>query len=347
MPDVRLRTRWTVAFAMLALITSVACGSTTSPDDDDDSLGGTPPASDPRFTPVPSVTSLQLARTATGWMNFTGRPITISWNTIAGARGYVVEAGTSPGLRDVFSVSTTTTSLTRTFASPATIYPRITALIGSTSHPSDGRLPLAIISLRDYVEALFLGSGPLAQSPQTGCLTNGAMTGWPVGSHVTVTLAASLDAVQRQRATTAVTQASEAFVGRLGAGTRESGERHPTVGPFEIVAEQSDLSVPFACSRDALGCAIPLQFASPGQLLRAQIVMNGSSNRIGHEVGHTLYGFCHVATLPGFASIMGSYDEDGRGLSDADLEATRAVYGAGLQGGATRSEFAAAGLITP
>jgi hypothetical protein len=207
-------------------------------------------------------------------------------------------------------------------------------------------VPLILLSFQDYVEALFLGTGPLAQSPQAGCPSGaGRMSGWPSDARVTVTLGASLSADQQKRAAAAVSQIDQATAGVVHATTRGSDDRYPFSGTSEIVILQADPASVFPCSTEALGCTLP-QFVMPGIFGSVNIVMRGASFLVGHEVGHGLYGFCHLTHEAGYVSVMGSFIDTGA-LSEADLAASRAVYLAGLRGGATRGDFVSAGVIRP
>lgn len=341
-------------FALLAVLvglgTFTGCGGTTPTTPSGNTIGNLPVGgSTPGFTPSLSASSLERGSSIAPWVNFVERPITFSWDQVPGAAWYVVAVGTSPGAADVFSGSTASLSLTTKFTSAGQFYPQVIAHDGKTTgRASASRIPLILFSFQDYIEALFLGTGSLAQTPQSGWLAGtGRMAGWPAGAQVTVTLAASLNAEQKRRATAAVSQAAEATAGVFDATTRGSSEPYPIQGLSEIVVQQADPSVPFPCSAAALGCALPLQFVSPGMLSRAIVLMRGESILLGHETGHALYGFCHLTVEAGYVSVMGNFDDAGRGPAEADLAATQAVYRAGLRGGSTRGDFVAAGLIKP
>jgi hypothetical protein len=259
-----------------------------------------------------------------------------------------VTIGTTPGAADVFAASTTGLSMTITFPLPGRFYPQVVARnTWFSSAQVASRTPLIMLSLKDLIEALFLGTGPLAQNPQAGCLAGaGTMSGWPSGASVTVTLASSLTADQRRRAAAAAGQVHQATSGAVDARVRDSSDPNPVPGANEIVVQQADLSGPFPCSSSAAGCTLPLQFSSPAVLSRVRIWLRGQ-NTAGHEMGHALYGFCHLSTEAGYVSVMGDFDQAGRGLSEADLAATQAVYRAGLRAGAMRNDFVSAGLIDP
>src|SRR5262249_28515439 len=155
-------------------------------------------------------------------------------------------------------------------------------IVRGETRASDPSVPLVLLSFQDYVEALFLGTGLLAQTPQTGCPAgSGRMAGWPSGATVTVTLAASLNSEQQRHADLAVQQAPDATAGIVTGTTRVSSQVHPAPGFSEIVAQQADSSFAFPCSSAAAGCTAP-QFTAPGVLSSANIVILPSSNPLGH-----------------------------------------------------------------
>ncbi len=295
-----------------------------------------------------SVSSLERGPHLVLWANFVERPVTLSWTPVPRATSYDVTVGTTPGAADVFASSTTGLSMTITFPSPGRFYPQVVARnTWFYSAQVASRAPLFMLSFKDFVEALFLGTGPLAQNPQAGCLAGpGTMSGWPSGASVTVTLASSLAADQRRRAAAAAGQAHQATGGVVEARVRDSTDPRPDPGDGEIVVQQADLSGPFPCSTAAAGCTLPLQFLSPAVLSRVRVWLR-NENTAGHEIGHALYAFCHLSTEAGYVSVMGNFDQAGRGLSEADLAATQAVYRAGLRAGATRHDFVSAGLVDP
>jgi hypothetical protein len=214
------------------------------------------------------------------------------------------------------------------------------------STPSNAGTPLILLSFKQYVEALFLGTGPLAQAGQAGCLAGpGRMAGWPSGAAVTVILGRSLSTEQKRRASAAAMQSSDATAGLVNATIRESEDLYPTPDELEIAVRRTSQDTPFPCSPAADGCTVPGQSSNQAVLSRVVILMRGESTLLGHEIGHALYGFCHLSTEAGYVSVMGNFDQAGRGLSEADLAATQAVYRAGLRAGAVRSDFLSAGLI--
>ena len=328
---------------LLGLLAITACGgSPTAPTGS--AAGGLPP---PARGPALKATALDRTSASAPWVNFAERPITFSWDRFPGAGWYAVEVGTSPGAADVLSATTRDLSLTTTFASPGQYYPRVIAYTRSGSQASAERVPLIVLSFQDYVEALLLGTGPLAQVPQQGCPAGaGTMAGWQATSPVTVTLGASLDDEQVQRATSTVGQADLATAGVIRTMVSRSTVLHPLPGSLEIVVHQTGPALAFPCSATALGCTVP-EFLGPGVFSRATVVMRRGSALVAHEMAHALFGLCHVSAVAGYVSVMGGFEDFGTGLREADLVALRAVYAAGLRGGATRGAFVAAGLVAP
>lgn len=313
-------------------------------------IGGAPgpETPGPGRSPILSVSSFELPPSIVLWANFVERPITFSWSPVPGATSYILEVGTSPGASDVFSASTTGRSLTTTFTTPGRFYPQVRARNSWLLSPANARIPMILFSFKDYVEALFLGTGPLAQVPQAGCVGGeGRMAGWPANTTVSVILASSLNDEQRQRAPAVALQLPSASAGVLDAAVIESSDPHPSPGDLQIAVQQVDLSTPFPCSAAAGACTVPLQFSSAAVLSRVSVLLRGQNTRVAHELGHALYGFCHLSTEAGYVSLMGNFEDVGKGLSEADLAATQAVYRTGLRAGATRSDFVGADLIKP
>jgi hypothetical protein len=278
---------------------------------------------------------------------FSEAPTTFTWTPVAQATSYQLEIGSVPAAADVLTQETLGTTLSVPIPVDGMLFARVKAKNSvGTSEPSN-EVTLAVISFKDYVEALFLGSGPLADTANHGCSAGpGRLAAWPPGSRVTVTLGASLNERQKASTTSAAQQASEATFGQVIATVRESASSVPSPGPSEIVAHQEDVPCGIAA---AAGCASP-SFSQPGVFSSASIRATPSANPMAHELGHVLYGFCHLRLGPGpqllWTSVMGSGNNTGL-LSERDLAAVKAVFSAGLRGGATRSEFVAAGLVKP
>jgi hypothetical protein len=208
-----------------------------------------------------------------------------------------------------------------------------------------------------FIEALFLGTGPLADYGNRGCATqDDRMVGWPEGSLVTISMSPTLSPDERAGVIGPASQAREATGGAVSTSVELANEPEPPPPTGEIaVAQLSKDEVSRICgnSRASL-CALITQ--SGGIIRSARIVgVANTGGGFSHELGHALFGLCHLnpASLAyrniegqSPSSMMGAAS-GGRQLTDDDLRAIRAVYAAGLRAGASRSQFIQAGLINP
>lgn len=230
-----------------------------------------------------------------------------------------------------------------------TVYPDLTdprraAIGGDVDGPLDQK---------DFVEALFLGSGPLSDPNSTGCaFGRGVMGGWPVPTYIKVRISSGLSTAEREGAIGPVAQVAAATDNRLTAAVEMTEEQDPLPLPREITAARRPNLAEIGCRPPATGCAIVTGSFFEYEAVR--IVSLGPAlgedpgRGFSHEMGHALYGFCHVDPNSRAAahSIMAKAADTHR-LTDDDIRALQAVYRAGLRPGAKRAQFVAAGLIRP
>jgi hypothetical protein len=212
------------------------------------------------------------------------------------------------------------------------------------------------LDTRLLIEALFLGTGPLADHGNRGCLTQAdRMAGWPEGSVVKITMASTLSADERAGVIGPASQAREATGGAITTSVEVSNDADPPPPTGEIwVAIASRDEVSRECGPAADLCVHMTHSGGVIQAGRIVGVENGGPG-FTHELGHALFGLCHLnrASLvyrnpEGHApsSMMGLANR-GMRLTEDDLRAIKAVYAAGLRAGAPRSQFIEAGLIKP
>lgn len=205
--------------------------------------------------------------------------------------------------------------------------------------------------MRLFMEALFLGQGAWGAG---SCPGGGVLAAWARGGPITVTISNNLSVNEREVVLRTVGQFESATNRTLQTIVRFTDESDPTPGRREVtVAKVAD----HRCGTNFGGCAVHTFFErgviSAVRIFRVEPISNLTV--YAHELGHGLYGFCHfnlgtaVAQNPPGArpsTVMGDAVRAGR-LTDDDLAAVRAVFRAGLLPGATREQFAAAGLINP
>lgn len=209
---------------------------------------------------------------------------------------------------------------------------------------------------KDFVEALFLGTGPLADPASRGC-RGVLMDGWAPGSVIRVRISTTLSAVEREGAMGPLAQLPDATDGMVSATVEFTDERLPFPRAGEITVTSVVDPVAVGCPPNSSLCTIFTSVGPGGSIGSARIV--GRVGNLGggysHEMGHAALGFCHINpksdifnNQPGRSpsTVMG-FGSGAKALSDQDFDATRSAYDAGLHVGASRREFLAAQLINP
>jgi hypothetical protein len=230
-----------------------------------------------------------------------------------------------------------------------TLYARIISR-SDTGSASSEYLPVVLPDFHDVAEALVLGTGRHEFSGNPGCSTE-YLNGWPAGSTIEIIAAASLSDAERR----ASADAAEAFRRETGGAfhisVRSSQELEPTPQTGKIVVKRVDAqNFTTRCPTASSGCA-PMGLNTQGLIRWAEVLLLGSitGDQVGgvyHELGHALAGLCHIGQgdNPPVAQNMSAMT-GAREFTEVDLGVVRAVYGAGLRPGATRSQLAAAGVI--
>jgi hypothetical protein len=204
-----------------------------------------------------------------------------------------------------------------------------------------------VIDFRDFIEALFIGTGPYGRDSDRGC--SGRMNGWRDGTNVRILVDDSVPDDARQHAESLSSFVREMSNGAIGASVqRIAVYRAPERGEIQVTTPPRR-----SCASGAAGCTIYDRFEDP-YTVAASVVVVPPSNPMQHELGHALFGLCHFRFPTGDdlssnvnnMSIMGSGTSFGR-PSEADVLALRAVYAAGLRPGAGRGAFVVAGLVRP
>ena len=208
-----------------------------------------------------------------------------------------------------------------------------------------GPTPDSPPDLKDVIEAIFLGTGPLAAGD---CVGRGVWVSYPRDSMVTLQIASSIDSAGRQALESAVADLTGVLAGRFRLEPRSNAEADPLPGPLQITSADVPAEVITAlCSPGGSGCT-RAELIGGVTLNSARCVHRvGTSSRLKvHELGHAV-GLCHVDRLRMPAAVM--TDPFGTAVesrfSGLELDAIRAVYAANLEPGATRERFRDAGLV--
>jgi hypothetical protein len=234
------------------------------------------------------------------------------------------------------------------------------AFLAGCGRPAAGPAPTLTAFQRDYIEALFLGTGRLTASDGNhGCSTTGVMRGFPRGTLVSVLVSQTVSAAQLAAIVRVADQVREATGGALRTSVTRVDDPDPRPRPGEVTSTARTDAASQGCASDN-GCTIHV-FASPGVLQSSRAVQppDQTAAAFAHDViGHGVLGLCHPdGTLIGgpSTSLMSAgpdvFSGGPRGIADhlttLDLLATRTVYESGLGAGARRADFLRAGVINP
>ena len=218
---------------------------------------------------------------------------------------------------------------------------------------------------KDYVEALFLGSGPLI--PQDGAVACmgalGAWTAFPEGTQLDVIVSNTVDVSgpgedTQQFIRNALEDISFATQGWLEVTMMTTDDPDPIPMDGQVSSTDHPDPISQGCSFQR-GCTLsgyrdPGVFTILSWTRAVQLESIQPADAFVHDlIGHGIMGLCHIdqGLIGGNpVSLMSGGPGSFSGLiadklSEADLIATRAVYGAGLPVGARRPVFLAADLV--
>ena len=343
--------------SMVTLFHTISCGGG----------GGSSPTTPGGSSPTtPSGTLAAPAFLTAGTVSLRERTVPLTWGAVSNASAFVIEVSASAEFSNPTTINTpdASTSFTLTNAPLGHSFARVRAKNDAgTSNPS---IPIAftVVDFQNFIEALFLGTGPLeAPNDPLPCVniapgvTRGVLHGFARGANVPVRVASALSGSVQNLLREQVATIPVATVGRLNTTFELSADPDPPQRDSEIVLAFSPDTVRL-CG-NALACG-QIPFLSLGLMRSAKFTYSPTIGDVPavHEVAHLL-GMCHVsAELIGGRptnSLMGRFavlptsgppSHDPR-LTPWDIEALKAVYGSSLQPGAVRSDFVAAGLATP
>jgi hypothetical protein len=297
----------------------------------------------------------------------TGNSVLLTWVVPSAGcppTSYRIEAGSAPGLSNlaVLDTGTTATSFSANGVPPGSYYVRVRGTNSAGAGPASNEVVLTVGTtglspfMRDYIQAIFLGSGPL--SPTDGnyaCPTfAGTWTGFPRRTVVSVRVSTSESTDKRQAIQSAAAQVSSATLAAIQTVFTLTDDPNPIPGPNEATSTSYPAPSTQGCPSDN-GCTIH-SFVSNGVLRSSRAVQppNQTPNAFAHDIiGHGVMGMCHVdGHLIGGAglSLMSGGPNVFSGeialqLTALDIAAAQAVYGSGLNPGATKADFLRAGLI--
>lgn len=343
-------TRLVPCFVGLALV--AACNS----------KGGTTtaPAAPTPATAVPAAP----AGLTVGALVMKDRTAAISWGASGGATEYIAEVGSTPGGSDVGVQSAgAATSFTLRDLRAGRSYVRLKARNNSGTSAASPEVTFVLPDLADYVEALFLGSGPLipeSNDPNLSCPRRGMWSAFPRGTTIRNRVSAQIPAHGLAAIRATLDQVSAATAGVLAMTLDVVPEDAPAAGDNQVVhvALRSAGELTAICGSPTVACIGYQSRPFTGGVIRWSAGYYDVTNIQGtvpyaHELGHGLFGMCHInqdgiggsqQSMMSAGPIAGSHPSQ---LSPFDIEAAQAVYGSSVAIGASRSGFVAAGLLRP
>jgi hypothetical protein len=338
------------AVVCLQLLTASGCG------------GSSTPAATPVAPPAPSGLNALLVP-ALGV-----NAALLSWAPVSSAAGYLVEVGTTTGASDFASIQASPSPSSHTVGGllvGRSYFARVRAMNQAGSSTASNEVRIESVDLRDIIDALYFGNGPLI--PRDGlryCVSgSGRWITYPAGVTVRLIISASAVSAAAQQA---VQRAAEQWIAStLGSNSvivQLTGDPDPRPGNNEVTITLHSDPVSQGCSFDR-GCTILTLRANVLVAARALIgpSLASSSAAFAHDaVGHGGLGMCHIDggliggarnTLMGGGPNVFSCPSPSDvciadGLTPLDAAAAAAVYASGLPRGAERSLFLAAGLVT-
>ena len=171
----------------------------------DPTSGSTPPIS-------PTGTSIQFALVGAR------SEIRVTWNPVSDATAYVVRLGRSAGSDDLGSFEVNQATFSTDGLPPGRVFANVRARKGETTGASSEDVSDWFFDFKDYIEALFLGTGPLTpRDGNHGCSATGWVRGFAPGTEVPVFVSTTVSTDKGAAIRDAIGQVSLATLGAVRA----------------------------------------------------------------------------------------------------------------------------------
>ena len=290
-------------------------------------------------------------------VSYVEQSVRFGWTRPDQSSTYVIEIGNAPGAtsRTVDTQDNGDFEIVPNLAGGEN-FARVRARSASGLGEPSNEVRFFVVDIRDFVEALLLGTGPYKSQIDSGCgfgtcgVVNGFARGVTVRGRAWSGFAgANLDAIRNVNS-----QLPSATDGAISASLDLTDDSRPTPAPNEIT---------FGLIPASGGCGgfeACVNVTGTGGVIRtASAIFSAAfgadplrTASFGHEVGHGVLGMKHVnsdsiggdqasimATRPGGTINLPS------SLTPLDLEALSFVYRAGLGAGSTLGQMRSAGVI--
>jgi hypothetical protein len=323
-------------FAAL-LAVSAACGSSGS-------SGGSPtgPSTSGGLS-APSNFRIVLQR-----VNFTSNEIQLSWS--GSTSTYHLTAGTTSGGSDKLSVDVSGQNYTWTAPREEAIYyVKVAAVSGGTTGPASIELPVFTMDLRNAIDALYFGAGPMADTP-SNAQSNPFAAIWPDGTVLRIQVSAEAGEANRAAAQAFADDYANVTGGAVRATSEIVADDFHTTSPFALPAFTIGVRVLQVCPQtNVLACAN--YGPAPVGPNASFVNMNGPGGTaaVAHELGHS-YGMSHVrvnsSVRPELNFLMNPVLLSSA-LTDPEKNAIAAARSGGLRPGMRRNDALMLGLVLP
>ena len=213
--------------------------------------------------------------------------------------------------------------------------------------------------MRDYIEALFLGTGPLTPTDGViGCPRSfGRWLGFPAGTSIQLIVSSAVPSFAATALSSAAGQVPEATANALSVTVSSTADANHVPAANEVTATMHGDPISLGCSFPQ-GCTRFTFGPDPSQIVSARAILvtgQAAAAYVHDAIGHGVMGLCHVDgnLIGGARQSLMSYgpgvfsNQLSLQLSSFDLIATKAVFGSGLMPGATRDDFLRTGLVNP
>lgn len=242
-----------------------------------------------------------------------------------------IAAGTACGSSSPATPSTATTPATPAVSPPP---PAVTAPVALTDR-----------QFKDRLEALILGSGPMAEAPNPGCGAFQNMFWRWASTLTTMSVLVTRDTSARER--DQVTSVFEMYRKVLGGAPALDVQFLDTVPKFTpptpprgLITVDRLASLTPVCGREASGCSgmSGVNGVAVGGVI--WIHEGAPDGTLSHEAGHVI-GMCHIVGANPLETIMNGATSP----TQLDHDVLEKVIRSGLSPGATRADFVAKGLL--
>lgn len=213
--------------------------------------------------------------------------------------------------------------------------------------------------MRDYIESLFLGTGPLVSSDGViGCTSSQNWGSFPTGTNVELIVSSTVPPVSVTALTDTAALVPWVTAGAISVSVSSTDNANPIPAANQVTVTMHSNPLSVGCTYPQ-GCTfVSYTFVSPATAIvsaRAVLASGQFPGAFVHDaLGHGL-GLCHVDgnRIGGAGLSLMSY---GPGVfsnqlpsqySAYDALALQSVYQSGMQRGARRPDFLQFGLVNP